>query len=256
MTLSIADRWFETRRIDDDVTLIWEPHIDPLIRCNIWHVRGAGRDLVIDSGLGIASLYEAAETLFEKSVTAVATHTHYDHVGGLSEFDDRIVHRAEAAELENPKGFASLYGAGLDATLVRSIRAAGYDVPEALFDALPHEGYDPSTYRVRPAPATRLVEEGDIVEIGNRRFEVLHLPGHSPGSIGLWEARTGILFSGDAVYDGPLLDGLPGSDIARYLETMKRLRELPVTVVHAGHEDSFGRDRLRELADAYLRARS
>ena len=58
-----------------------------------------------------------------------------------------------------------------------------------------------------------IVEEGDIVDIGNRHFEVLHLPGHSPGSIGLWEASTGTLFSGDALYDGPLLDQLPTSGL-------------------------------------------
>ena len=67
------------------------------------------------------------------------------------------------------------------------------------------------------------------------RFEVLHLPGHSPGSIGLWEARTGTLFSGDAIYDGPLLDAIPGADEDAYRITMERLRSLPVTVVHGGH---------------------
>ena len=107
-----------------------------------------------------------------------------------------------------------------------------------------------------PAPATRPVDEGDVIEVGGRRFEILHLPGHSPGSIGLWEAETGILFSGDAIYDGPLLDELPGSDISIYVATMKRLRDLPVTVVHAGHDPSFGRDRLRELCDAYLAKRA
>ena len=94
----------------------------------------------------------------------------------------------------------------------------------------------------RPAaPATRLLADGDVVDLGDRAFEVLHLPGHSPGSIGLWEAATGVLFSGDAVYDGPLLDELDGSDVDGYVATMRRLRELPVTVVHAGHEPSFGR---------------
>ena len=99
---------------------------------------------------------------------------------------------------------------------------------------------------------TRLIDEGDIVDTGDRRFEVLHLPGHSPGSIGLWEAATGTLFSGDAIYDGPLLDELDHSDIGRYCETMHRLLELPVTVVHAGHDPSFGRDRLRAIARDYL----
>ena len=63
------------------------------------------------------------------------------------------------------------------------------------------------------------------------------------------------MFSGDAIYDGPLLDELEGSDIDAYLSTMRRLRELPVTTVHAGHEPSFGRQRLVELCDAYLAAR-
>jgi glyoxylase-like metal-dependent hydrolase (beta-lactamase superfamily II) len=83
----------------------------------------------------------------------------------------------------------------------------------------------------------------------------MHLPGHSPGSMGLWEKSTGILFSGDALYDGPLLDELEDSNLADYVRTMRRLRELPVRVVHAGHDPSFGRDRLIELADAYLARR-
>ncbi|MGF1630291.1 MAG: MBL fold metallo-hydrolase [Kiloniellaceae bacterium] len=256
MGLAVAEMWFESTRIDDGITLLSEPHVDPLIRCNIWHVQGSDRDLVVDSGLGLASLVCAARQLFEKPVTAVATHTHYDHIGGFHEFEERVVHRLEAGELADPRGFASLLGDSLDRGLVASIQAAGYAVPANLVDALPHDGYDLDSYRVRAAPATRLVEEGDIVEVGDRQFEVLHLPGHSPGSIGLWERQSGVLFSGDAIYDGPLLDELPGSDIATYLRTMERLLELPVTVVHAGHDPSFGRDRMRELARAYIVARS
>jgi glyoxylase-like metal-dependent hydrolase (beta-lactamase superfamily II) len=74
--------------------------------------------------------------------------------------------------------------------------------------------------------------------------------------MGLWEASTGMLFSGDALYDGPLLDELGHSDIPAYVRTMKRLRELPVNVVHAGHDPSFGRARLVELCDAYLAKRA
>src|SRR5215831_12006958 len=78
MTIEIAQRWFETKRIDDDITLLWEPHVVSLMRCNIWHVRGRDRDLMIDTGMGIASLREAARHLLDKSVTAVATHVHAD----------------------------------------------------------------------------------------------------------------------------------------------------------------------------------
>ena len=93
-----------------------------------------------------------------------------------------------------------------------------------------------------------------MVDLGDRAFEVLHLPGHSPGSIGLYEHGTQTLFSGDAIYDGPLLDDLADSDIVAYRQTMERLLTLPVSVVHAGHEPSFGRERLQTLARAYLDA--
>jgi glyoxylase-like metal-dependent hydrolase (beta-lactamase superfamily II) len=126
---------------------------------------------------------------------------------------------------------------------------------EALIDALPHQGFDPAVFRTESCNPTVVVDEGDPVDLGDRHFDILHLPGHSRGSIGLWEATSGTLFSGDAIYDGPLLDELPESDIPTYVETMKRLRELPVEVVHGGHDESFGRDRLVEIAADYIERR-
>lgn len=256
--MKIADRWFERSVIGDDITLLWEPYVVPLMRCNIWHVRGRDRDLMIDTGMGVASLVPAVEDLLDKPVTAVATHTHADHIGGHHEFTECLVHEAEADKLTSPAAddgslFLSDFGNGFLEMLERS----GYDCnpDEPLITALPHEGYDIHSYCVQPAPATSIVEEGDIVDLGDRHFEVLHLPGHSPGSIGLWEKKTGTLFSGDCVYDGPLLDELTNSDIGDYIASMKRLRELPVRVVHAGHDPSFGRERLLELIDDYLARR-
>jgi glyoxylase-like metal-dependent hydrolase (beta-lactamase superfamily II) len=255
MSLPVAERWFETRRIDDDITLLWEPHVIPLMRCNIWHVRGRDRDLLIDTGMGVASLREAAKNLLQKPVTAVATHTHLDHVGGHHEFEDCLVHAIEAENLRKPSSMESLLTSEWDPEDVRALEIAGYHVPAELVTALPRAGYELSDFHLLPARPTVLVEEGDVVDIGDRHFEVLHLPGHSPGSMGLWEAASGTLFSGDAVYDGPLLDQLATSNIQHYLATMRRLRELPVRVVHAGHDPSFGRERLVELCDDYIRRR-
>lgn len=254
MALKIAERWFERRRVDDDITLLWEPHVIPLMRCNIWHVRGRDRDLFIDTGMGVMSLREAARDLLDKPVTAVATHTHGDHTGGHHEFDDCLVHRAEQEILENANREDTLDSRDFGAEAVGYLIQAGYELTDdgAMITALPSADYDPATYRLLPAKATRVVEDGDIVDIGDRHFEILHLPGHSPGSIGLWEAAHGILFSGDCLYDGPLLDGLPESDLAAYRTSMERLRELPVRIVHAGHDPSFGRVRMIELIDTYL----
>lgn len=252
MGLAIADGWFETRRIDDDITLLWEPHVIPLMRCNIWHIRGSTRDLVIDTGMGIVSLREAMAPLVDKAVLAVATHTHADHIGSHWEFEDCAAHGIEAPWLESPTPGTTLVTQEWRREALTSLRIAGYEIGDTLITALPHAGYSLASYRIRPARVTRRLEEGSVIDLGNRRFEVLHLPGHSPGSIGLWESETGTLFSGDAIYDGPLLDELDHSSIEDYIRTMRRLRALPVTVVHGGHDPSFGRARLIELADAYL----
>src|SRR5690606_34303663 len=103
MALPIADRWFERNRIDDDITLLWEPHVSSLMRCNIWHVRGRDYDLMVDTGMGIMSLAEAARDLLGKKVKAVATHGHADHIGSHHEFEETIAHRLEADWLSNPR---------------------------------------------------------------------------------------------------------------------------------------------------------
>jgi glyoxylase-like metal-dependent hydrolase (beta-lactamase superfamily II) len=252
--LPVADPWFVRERIDDTLTLISEPHVHPLLRCNVWHVRGRDRDLVVDTALGLAPLRHVVDRELIRPLVAVATHTHGDHVGGLHEFAERLVHRAEAA-LVGVAGGTTLDATQFSDNVVGPYRAAGYDIPDLLVDAVPPGGLAGATVVAHPAPASRVLDEGDVVDLGDRAFEVLHLPGHSPGSIGLWEEATGILFSGDAVYDGPLLDRLDGSDVDAYLATMRRLRDLPVTVVHGGHEPSFGRERLVELCDAYLARR-
>lgn len=110
-----------------------------------------------------------------------------------------------------------------------SARSSDLDL---LVDALPTAGWKPEDYAIVSATPTSLLVDGDVIDLGDRAFEVMHLPGHSPGSIGLWEPKTGILFSGDAIYDGALFDFLPDSDVQDYSRTMKRLRALPVTIVH------------------------
>lgn len=255
MTLRIAARWFERERVSDEITRLWEPHVIRVEQCNIWHVRGRDRDLLIDTGMGVASLREAAQDIFDRPLAAVATHTHIDHVGSLHEFGERIVHAAEAAALERASENFSMLREDHPVEFIASLERAGYEVGECFLTALPRADFDLRRFVCPPAPATRLVREGDVIDLGDRAFEVLHLPGHSPGSIGLWEAASGTLFSGDAIYDGPLLDDIPGSDVGAYLATMRRLESLPARVVHAGHDPSFGGERLRHLAREYLRRR-
>jgi glyoxylase-like metal-dependent hydrolase (beta-lactamase superfamily II) len=245
--------WFEREKVGNEIWRLWEPFVDPFARCNIWFVRGRDRALLVDTGLGVASLHEAARDLFEQPTLALATHYHFDHTGSFHEFNERLAHKLGVPYLSTPGAIGgALRKAAFPAPLVAMYEAAGYVLPDEMIDALPDADYDMSDYEVQACAPTRILDEGDVVDLGDRTFEVLHLPGHSPDSIGLWDVVSGTLFSGDAVYDGPLLDGDDDSDVDDYVATMERLRALPVEVVHGGHEPSFGRDRLVELCDGYI----
>jgi glyoxylase-like metal-dependent hydrolase (beta-lactamase superfamily II) len=237
MQIATADTWYQTKSVGDGITWIWEPHIKPYYRCNIWHIRGRDRDLLVDSGMGVVSLREQVQLVAERPLLAVATHTHFDHVGAHHEFPERAVHLAEAHILVRPDRYNTV--------------ADDY-VTDDIFTALPPGDWQAARYDVKPAPATWLIDEGDRVDLGDRNFEVLHLPGHSPGSIALYEQATGILFAGDVIYDGPLAYEAYHTEMADYVRSMRRVLDLQVTQVHGGHFDSFGGERMREIARTFL----
>ena len=238
--MEIATQWFHTRSCSDGVTMLWEPDAASSTRCNIWHVAGRDRDLLIDTGMGVLPLAPEIAKLSDRDILCFGTHSHFDHVGGHHEFDRRLMHPAEAAIMAAPDR---------DNMIIE-----GW-VHTDTFEAFPYEGFEPECYTVTAAPITDPVENGDIIDLGDRAFHVLHLPGHSPGSCAVYEDATGLLFSGDIILDGNLLDDLYHSSPDDFIGSMERLKELPVTTVHAGHHESFGRDRMIEIADDYIAGR-
>jgi glyoxylase-like metal-dependent hydrolase (beta-lactamase superfamily II) len=230
------DRWFEAIRVADDITLLHEPWIKPFFRCNMWHVRGRDADLLFDTGLGAFPLRPAVARLAERAPICVASHTHFDHIGGHHEFPCRCVHAAEADILAAPHNHLTL---------------ADRYANEDMFDALP-AGWKTASYRVHPAPAQRILQNGDIIDLGDRAFEVIHTPGHSPGGIALWEEATRTLLSGDILYDGPLITDTYHADLTDYEASLRRLARLPAAVIHGGHFPSFGRTRLLQLINEYM----
>ena len=230
--------WFSKDVISDRLTRIYEPHVHKFFQANMFHVVGKDADLVIDFGMGLDDLRSALDIRSGKPVLAVATHVHVDHVGSFHEFETRLGHAAEA------EAFARMPDAD---TLADYFRKQPYALP-----ALAPSGMTPEAYKIAPAPLTRILNENDVIDIGDACYTVLHLPGHSPGSIGLLEQRTGEFFSGDSIYEGGLVDDLPGCNIEAYKVTMTRLSELNVDIVHGGHGVMFGKDRLHEIAARYL----
>ncbi len=139
----IAQRdWYEVVPFANGVSMIHEPWIKPFFRCNMWHVRGRDFDLLVDTGLGHFPLRANVPMLRSgKPLVCVASHAHFDHIGSHHEFEERWIHAAEAEILADPRPEWTL--------------AAGY-ADEAMFIA-PPAGWDTNAYRVKPAPATKLL---------------------------------------------------------------------------------------------------
>jgi glyoxylase-like metal-dependent hydrolase (beta-lactamase superfamily II) len=253
MDLPVADRWFGVERVAPTVTLLVERHLDPFFESNVWHVTGRDRDLIVDAGNGIGDLRaELAPLTQDRAAIAVATHEHFDHIGGLHAFDERWCHPDDAEGIRRPFELALLRPDFPDG-LEEEIRWFGYEPPDVVVTAVPHVGFDVRGWRTPAAEPTRLVEDGDVVDLGDRAFEVLHVPGHTAGSIALWDAATGLLFTGDTA---ALDDPLSTEDETAFVRSLERLRSLPVELVCAGHSRPFGRPELVALIDDELRRRS
>ena len=199
-TPSVTDGPYRVRTLDDGIVHIQEPYVPPFCRrCNIWFVPERLRGLLVDTGSGLVSLCEQVACLGERPVLAVATHRHFDHIGLHHEFGERAVHPSEARYL------------------VESDRETVLIEPYAtteMFSALPPGAFDRWTNAVLPVPTTGLIEDGDTLDVGDRRFDVIHTPWHSPGSIALWEEASGALFSGDNGSPGPAARS-PPSNLSR-----------------------------------------
>lgn len=241
--LAPVEGWFSRETIAPGVIRLTEPFLHRFVRANLWLLEGPEADLLVDTGNGVAALAPVIDALRrpERPLIVFASHAHVDHVGGLHEFAHRIGHAAEEGS------FARVDDAD---TLAPYQRSSVYE-PGA-----PAAAPAPATVHMRPAPLTRVVVEGDTVDLGGGSlWTVLHLPGHSPGSAALYDERTGTLLAGDAVYEGGLVDDLHHSDIAVYIETMRRLADLDVALAYAGHGRVLGRGDVARIARGYVAAK-
>ncbi|XP_042310317.1 metallo-beta-lactamase domain-containing protein 2 [Sceloporus undulatus] len=259
-----ALEWFAHKSLGGGIFWIQERFYESGNRANIWLVRGSQRDVVIDTGLGLrslpdylrlAGLLDAASSSSSSSeapppakpegvpgarpLLAVATHVHFDHAGGLHQFPEVAVHRAEAGALRRGDNYETVTW------------LSGREVVRP-----PAPSWSARQFRVRPVQPTLLLQEGDVISLGDRQLTVMHMPGHSRGSICLHDRERKILFSGDVVYDGSMIDWLPYSRINDYVSSCQRLIELVntglVEKVLPGHFNTFGPERLYHLASNYI----
>ena len=104
--------------------------------------------------------------------------------------------------------------------------------------ALSSEGGVDWSYRFAGTDGARLLHDGDLIEIGDVRLEVMHTPGHTPGSLCLYFPKQELLLAGDTLFAGSVgRTDLPGGDTRALLRSIHtRLMTLPEhTLVVPGH---------------------
>jgi glyoxylase-like metal-dependent hydrolase (beta-lactamase superfamily II) len=154
----------------------------------------------------------------DKPVIAIATHIHWDHIGGHKNFPNFYAHEKELNWLS-----------GEFPLTIEQIKEMVVDRCE-----LP-EGYDVNEYEFFQGTPTKVLQDNDMINLGNRSIQVLHTPGHSPGHMCFFENESGYLFTGDLVYKDTLFAYFPSTDPEAYLNSLERLSELPVKHVFPAH---------------------
>jgi hydroxyacylglutathione hydrolase len=174
--------------------------------CNVYLIDG---ELLVDAGTGqnFGELKQEIEkTGHEKVRTLVNTHCHFDHVGGNKKFRDWLkveiaVHPADRTAVETGDGtLAELFG---------------------------------QSYRVMTID--KLLRTGSIIKTKNFTFEVISTPGHTLGSICLYDKGKKILISGDTLFDGAVGRTDLGGSKDQLISSLKKLSLLDVQYLLPGH---------------------
>ncbi|NOX81526.1 MAG: MBL fold metallo-hydrolase [Alphaproteobacteria bacterium] len=207
--------WFEAYRVFEGVYAIYEPgQFEEVIS---FLIVGETRALLFDTGLGIAKLRPVVARLTDLDILVLNSHGHYDHIGGNYEF-------SEIGGLDVDYARAQAKGAEHE-------YVAEYVSGDWLWKQTP-DGFDPEAYEIKPYQVTTTIKDGDIIDLGGVRLEVLVTPGHSPDSICLLDRAGRRLFTGDTFYLAPLYAHLEGSNVADYRASIDRLAALEPELDH------------------------
>ena len=204
-----SNDWFEVYEVAPDVWAIYEPFQWQEVISYL--IVGSDFAVLFDTGNGIGDIKSIVQQLTDKSVRVINSHSHFDHIGGNHQFE-KILSVSTAFTLNNAKG-------------IRSAEVAMEVSPEALCKGLPR-GVTREGHRVRPFSIAQKIEDGDVLDIGGRRLEVLRLPGHTDDSIALLDRDAGFMWSGDSFYEGPIWLFFPETDLVAYRESVAKLASL------------------------------
>ena len=185
----------------------------PPMRFQQYLVIGGEKAALIDTGFGLGSLKKVIDRLTDKPVIVINTHGHPDHGGGNAEFDECFMH-PEDTEL-----FACKC-----ACAARLDEASHWGIPDA--DKL-----------LQPTPpAPRALADGQVFDLGGRTLRIVFTPGHTRGSICVYDEQTNSLFTGDNTNEHAVSLAEPcAATVTEYLASLEKIIAVGAEALYTGH---------------------
>lgn len=205
----VSTDWFEVYEVETDVWAIYEPFQWQEVISYL--IIGSDSALLFDTGNGIANIRAIVDQLTDKPVQVLNSHSHFDHIGGNYQFE-KILSPSTEFSIANTLGD---YGED-----VKTEASA-----QALCKGLP-AGVTQENHHTEPYAITAAVKDGDIIDLGGRKLEVLQIPGHTDDSVALLDEDSGLLWTGDSFYEGPIWLYAPETDLRTYRKSLARLVDL------------------------------
>lgn len=184
-------------------------------------------------------------------VICVITHGDVDHFGGAAELAALIPRVVLACHEADRRWITSVEC--VVAERYREFAGDGLDRPPDSLERMRAAAVD--------APVRLTLHGGERFDLGGgRTVEVLHVPGHTPGSVALFDRANAILVVGDAVLAEGINDvrgrrAMPPTyrDVDRYVDSIQRLRALEPSAIHTSHLGSFTGDAVIDVLDRSVR---
>jgi glyoxylase-like metal-dependent hydrolase (beta-lactamase superfamily II) len=174
--------------------------------------------------MGIGEIKPIVDRLTTLRVLVVNSHSHFDHTGGDGAFAQVAVLDSDYARERLLRGVPDLSRQISEESIARPLPA----------------GFTAAGYRREPIRPTRYLSDGEIIDIGGRRLEVLATPGHTPDSLCLLDRANRMLFTGDTYYPATLYAHSADAHLGDYVKSAARLGALrpAVDVVCPGHNEA------------------
>ena len=202
--------WYCIEKINDKLYKISEDkHWE---KTNMYYLIGKKRNLLIDTGTGIKPLKAVLIEIDNKPIDVVLTHAHWDHMGNIHEFEQVYVHPLDLEWVQN-----------------------GLPIPETYIKEMMLKNVDEAFLEGFTYPPMYHKSAQNILEFDFGCLNIIHTPGHSPGSVCIYDQKNEILFSGDILYEGTIYCHFESTDPQKLFESIKSLKELNIKRILSGH---------------------